>query len=391
VGGLWSVSLSAYGSVQAGVERENVHLQNVAHTTPTRQPFQGLALMHQAWAKSADTLSRTAPATRAADRPVAMTQLSTRLELTRSRRDANAFEWLEIVLAILVVPMVGALITPNDPFFNQASFPWGALGPLIIALRHGSARGLIAAAALIGLNALAADSTWMQDAVFSREIALGTVLIALIGGIWSDAYAHRLEAEQARIGYQTQRLNDFAQNYHALRISHDRLEYRLAGSVVSLRETLQDVRRAFQRSLYAKQLDPAQQLGNVLVAAPLVDSANTVRALVTVRRIPFLSFTPDNIQLLAVLSAHIGHLISEAEHAGKGDSEQRFRRELKHVCNDARRFHREYNTFQDRLEEAVEQRYGRSLAALGGSISKRPIGPDSDADAIWTSWRSPRG
>jgi len=162
-----------------------------------------------------------------------MTQLSTRLELTRSRRDANAFEWLEIVLAILAVPMVGALITPNDPFFNQASFPWGALGPLIIALRHGSARGLIAAAALIGLNALAADSTWMQDAGFSREIALGTVLIALIGGIWSDAYAQRLEAEQTRSGYQTQRLNDFAQNYHALRISHDRLEYRLAGSVVS--------------------------------------------------------------------------------------------------------------------------------------------------------------
>lgn len=441
-----------------------------------------------------------------------MTQISTRLELTRSRRDAHAFEWLEIVLAILAVPMVGALITPDDPFFNQASFPWGALGPLIIALRHGSARGLIAAAALIGLNAVAADSTWMQGAVFSREIALGTVLIALIGGVWSDAYAHRLEAEQARGGYQTQRLNDFAQNYHALRISHDRLEYRLAGSVVSLRETLQDVRRAFQRSLYAKrdladfaedilalfdsfawvqsadlhlvddagrlyasaaasvgdpkpldgqnplvqaalrtrklvnltELDPAQQLGNVLVAAPLVDSNNTVRALVTVRRIPFLSFTPDNIQLLAVLSAHIGHLISEAEYAGKGDSEQRFRRELKHVCKDARRFHlpamlvriqlsspdhqhalaeyivslvrgldvvtsnprgpttelmllmplteaREYGTFQNRLEEAVEQRFGRSLAALGGAISKRPIGPDSDADAIWTSWRSPRG
>ncbi|MEM6987326.1 MAG: PelD GGDEF domain-containing protein, partial [Pseudomonadota bacterium] len=192
------------------------------------------------------------------------------------------------------------------------------------------------------------------------------------------------------------------------------------------------------------ELDPAHQIGTVLVAAPLVDGNNRVRALVTVRRIPFLSFTPENIQLLAVLSAHIGHLITEAELAGKGDSEQRFRRELQRVCHDAETFHlpamlvrfqltspdhqrdladyitslmrgldvatkkqvgpqtelmllmplteaREYDTFQKRVEESVEQRFGRSLTALGCSISKRPIGPDSNADTIWTSWRGPRG
>ncbi len=451
-----------------------------------------------------------------------MTQLSTRLDITRPRRSSgrhaigtreqNAFEWLEIVLAVLAVPMAGALVTPNDPFFNESSFPWGAIGPLLIGLRHGSARGLIAAAALIGLNAIAADSAWMQDSNFNREIALGTVLITLIGGIWSDGYAHNLNAEQARTAYQAKRLDDFAQNYHALRLSHDRLEYRLAGSVVSLRETLQDVRRAFQRSFHAStklddfaedilalfdsfswvqaaelhlvddlgrlmataaasvgdpkpldshnplvkaalhnrklvnltELDPTEQIGSVLVAAPLVDTAGRIRALVTIRRMPFLSFTPDNIQLLAVLSAHIGHLIAEAEHNGRGDSEQRFRRELAHVCQDARQFHlpamlvrielngpeqrqtlseyivsllrsldvatvcqrgprtelmilmpltevREYQTFQARLEEAVEQRFGRSLAALGGTVNKRPIGPDSNADAIWTSWRTTHG
>ncbi|MEM7376263.1 MAG: PelD GGDEF domain-containing protein [Pseudomonadota bacterium] len=441
-----------------------------------------------------------------------MSQLSSRLELTRPHRGGHHFEWLEIILAVLAVPMVGALLTPHDPFFNEASFPWGALAPLVISLRHGSAKGLITAAALTGLNALTVDSIWMQDATFSREIALGYFLIALIGGVWSDSYRHRLDAELVRADYQSQRLDDFAQNYHALRISHDRLEYRLAGSVVSLRETLQDVRRAFRQSVeggshledYAddilalfdsfswvqaadlyivddagrvlaspaaevgdpkpldgtnplveaalrtrklvnlSELDPAHQIGTVLVAAPLVDGTNRVRALVTVRRIPFLSFTPDNIQLLAVLSAHVGHLISEAELAGKGDSEQRFRRELQRVCRDAETFHlpamlvrvlltspdhqhalanyimsllrgldvatkkqvgpqtelmllmplteaREYETFQNRIEESVEQRFGRSLTALGCSISKRPIGPDSNADAIWTSWRGPHG
>ncbi|MEM6986100.1 MAG: hypothetical protein AAF499_06135, partial [Pseudomonadota bacterium] len=145
----------------------------------------------------------------------------------------------------------GRLVDATRPLFQSGKLPWGALGPLVISLRHGSAKGLITAAALIGLNALIVNSVWMQDASISREIALGNVLIALIGGIWSDAYRHRIEAEEVRAAYQSQRLDDFAQNYHALRISHDRLEYRLAGSVVSLRETLQDVRRSFKHSVAA--------------------------------------------------------------------------------------------------------------------------------------------
>lgn len=441
-----------------------------------------------------------------------MTPLINRIGLRRPHRNRHAFEWLEITLVVLAVPVAGAVLAPGDPFFNQANFPWGALGPLIIALRHGSAKGLIAAAVLIVLNAIALNLLWVQEATFSRDAALGSLLFALVGGMWSDTCSRRIEAEVTRAAYQSRQLDDFAKNYHVLRLSHDRLEYRLAGSVVSLRETLQDVRRAFEQSdpgdkplechaqdilalfdafswvqaadLYGvdksgrllarpaaavgdskpidgdnplvlaalrtrklvnlSELDPRHQIGTVLVAAPLVDSSDTVRALVTIRRIPFLSFTPENIQMLAVLSAHIGHLLSASEQRYKRDPKLRFRRELEQVCSDARDFNlpamlirllltdpdhqqaladyilslmrgldvvykrqlgprtellllmplteaSEYETFHSRIEESVQQRFGSSLSALGCTISKQPIGPDSSADAIWMAWRGPDG
>ena len=75
-----------------------------------------------------------------------------------------------------------------------------------------------------------------------------------------------------------------------------------------------------------------------LAVAPIVDNNNHVRAIVCVHKVPFLSFNRENLALMAVLAAHIGHMISTTESVASADSKQIFKHNIKRACDDASSF-----------------------------------------------------
>ncbi len=75
-----------------------------------------------------------------------------------------------------------------------------------------------------------------------------------------------------------------------------------------------------------------------LAVAPIVDNDQRVRAIVCVHKVPFLSFNRDNLALMAVLAAHLGHMISTTERIGGSDNRQVFEHTVKRACEDATSF-----------------------------------------------------
>ncbi len=81
-----------------------------------------------------------------------------------------------------------------------------------------------------------------------------------------------------------------------------------------------------------------QANSDVLIAAPIVDNEQLVRAVVCVHKVPFLSFNTENLTLLAVLTAHLGHMISTAEKAASTGFHEQFVQHLQRACKDASAF-----------------------------------------------------
>ena len=75
-----------------------------------------------------------------------------------------------------------------------------------------------------------------------------------------------------------------------------------------------------------------------LAVAPIVDNDNRVRAIVCVHKVPFLSFNRENLALMAVLAAHLGHMISTTERGGSPNLKRNFAHTVQRACEDAEKF-----------------------------------------------------
>ncbi len=152
--------------------------------------------------------------------------------------------WGETLVLTAIALGLGVLARPADPLFADAQFPWPLLGPLLAALRYGFAHALVSGL-FLGIGAQA----WLAAAeVGGLETSLlpivGLLCCALIAGEFRDAWQRRLTRLQRVAEYSEGRLGEFTRAYHLLRLSHDQLEQRLAGTSHSLREALLDLRRS---------------------------------------------------------------------------------------------------------------------------------------------------
>ena len=50
--------------------------------------------------------------------------------------------WAETLVLTAAPPSLGLWLSPRDPLFIDARFPWLVLAPLLLGLRHGFARAL---------------------------------------------------------------------------------------------------------------------------------------------------------------------------------------------------------------------------------------------------------
>lgn len=150
---------------------------------------------------------------------------------------------LETVLITLALPIFGLWLRPDDPFFLHAEFPWLVLAPLLPALRYGFVYGFGSALGLVLLIALGWRLHWFPIPYFPGGFVLGLLVVGMVAGEFADLWARREAREHTVANYQRQRLDEFTRAYHMLRVSHDRLEQRLAASSQSLRLSLVQVRR----------------------------------------------------------------------------------------------------------------------------------------------------
>lgn len=162
--------------------------------------------------------------------------LGRRIESSRA-----AVEGLVITLAI---PLIGWVVDHNDPFFLGGHFPWLALAPLLIALRHGFMLGFGSAVLLDVALVLAWRLQFVPVSRFPGEPLVGLIVVAMIAGQFSDLWQR--EIATLEIGFQGLRRqsNELARAHFLLEVSHDRLDDKVERSRSTLREAMSALREA---------------------------------------------------------------------------------------------------------------------------------------------------
>lgn len=117
-------------------------------------------------------------------------------------------------------------------------FFWPMLGPILISLRYGFAKGFQCFSLIVFVMYLV-EKFNLYDVNFSLPIIIGSGLIVMITGEFTDYWRKRIKANEHNYRYMEQKLQSFTQSYYLLKISHDQLEQRSASQLMSLRTSIQ--------------------------------------------------------------------------------------------------------------------------------------------------------
>lgn len=176
---------------------------------------------------------------------------------------SGAGAWIETIAITAAVAALGYWYEPLDPLGAFVGFPWALFAPLLLSLRYGFINGLVSALLLLALL------TWLQRIGYGdyHEIPIaywvGLLSVSMISGEFRDLWGRRLEGLQRANDYRQMRLDEFTRAHHILRISHDRLEQRLAGSDQSLRSVLLAMRKRLNG--LALNEDPLESMAEVIL------------------------------------------------------------------------------------------------------------------------------
>ena len=169
--------------------------------------------------------------------------MSAHKDFTLAPRASGSVSWVETLVISALALGLGWWFSPDDPLQVNATFPWVILAPLLLGMRYGFVRGLASAALLVA--ALFAFRVQGVEAYAQVPAAfiVGVLLCAMLVGEFRDIWERRLERLELANEYRQLRLDEFTRAHHILRISHDRLEQRVAGNDQSLRSSLLGLRQ----------------------------------------------------------------------------------------------------------------------------------------------------
>lgn len=157
-------------------------------------------------------------------------------------RASGRVSWWETCLLTLLALGFGYWLSPDDPLLVAASFPWMILVPILLGVRYGFLQGLFSAALFIAalfVFGLAGRELYLD---IPASFIVGMLLCSMLVGEFRDIWERRLERLSLANEYRQLRLDEFTRSHHILRISHDRLEQRVAGNDQSLRSSLLSLR-----------------------------------------------------------------------------------------------------------------------------------------------------
>jgi len=152
----------------------------------------------------------------------------------------GAWLWVETVAITLIAMGLGWWVSPEDPFFMNASFPWVWLGPVLVAQRYGVLPGTASAALLLAGWYLQAPQG--LSAPVPKLYFLGGLLLVLLCGEFSGAWQTRLRRLEEINRYIEDRIERLTKRLYLLRLSHDRLEQDLLLRPTTLRDALAELR-----------------------------------------------------------------------------------------------------------------------------------------------------
>ncbi len=153
-------------------------------------------------------------------------------------RVSSRVAWLETVLITFLVPLFGYWVHEDDPFFLNHAFPWLLFAPLLPAMRYGFGHGFTSTIILISMITIAWRFELAPIDHFPAGYVLGLLMLTMLVGEFTDMWLRKLGKQVVINKAQRKRLDEFTRNYQLLKVSHDRLENRLAASTNSLREAL---------------------------------------------------------------------------------------------------------------------------------------------------------
>ncbi|AMB85018.1 sugar transporter [Pseudomonas agarici] len=167
---------------------------------------------------------------------------SPHMDYALAPRASGPASWLETFLVTALVIGLGLWLTPQDPLQVQGEFPWSVLAPLLLGVRYGFVRGLISASLLVAAFFVLRQSGLAGYAQIAPSYVVGVLVCGMLVGEVRDLWERRLLRLQMANEYRQYRLDEFTRAHQILRVSHDRLEQRLAGSDQSLRSSLLGLR-----------------------------------------------------------------------------------------------------------------------------------------------------
>ncbi|WP_460118302.1 PelD GGDEF domain-containing protein [Pseudomonas sp. S2_C03] len=167
---------------------------------------------------------------------------SPHMDYSLAPQASGPVSWLETLLVTGLAIGLGLWLTPADPLQIHGGFPWPILAPMLLGVRYGFVRGLFSAGLLVlAMFAMRHFGLAGYEQIDSSFI-VGVLVCGMLVGEVRDLWMRRLERLQMANEYRQYRLDDFTRAHQILRVSHDLLEQRVAGSDQSLRSSLLGLR-----------------------------------------------------------------------------------------------------------------------------------------------------
>ncbi len=151
-------------------------------------------------------------------------------------------QWLETLVLTLLVPLLGCLLSKDDPFFVQSAFPWLWFGPLLVALRYGIAPAL-SSVSFLAVLWFALSLAGLLKGAFPLHFMLGGALLSLIAGQFSSVWTTRLRRSDQLSRHASERFQQLSRAYFMVRHSMTGLS-RTWSAAVTLRQAMKELRRA---------------------------------------------------------------------------------------------------------------------------------------------------
>lgn len=158
-------------------------------------------------------------------------------------REAGLMAWVETFGLTVAALGLGYWAEPTDPLQAFSGFPWPLFAPLLLSLRYGFFHGLLSAMLLLAVLLALHFGHYGDYQTLPSSYLVGVLAVGMVSGEFRALWARRLDGLQRANDYRQMRLNEFTRAHHILRISHDRLEQRVAGNDHSLRSVLLAMRK----------------------------------------------------------------------------------------------------------------------------------------------------